>query len=168
MHARIIRVFVSSPGDMSQEREVLEEIVQTVNRDTGQSLGLRLELFRWEVDVVPQLGPKPQHVVDRQTPPYDVYLGILSTRFGTPTGRYGSGTEKEFKDALKNWKTAGSPWIAFYFDDAPTNWSCRVLPTSRSTRWKTRPSRPSCAAGAKPCLPTARRMGITGRIPGPW
>ncbi len=119
MHVRIIRVFVSSPGDVSQEREVLEEIVQTVNRDTGQSLGLRLELFRWEVDVVPQIGPKPQQVVDDQTPAYDVYLGILSTRFGTPTGRYGSGTEKEFKDALKNWKAAGSPWITFYFDDAP-------------------------------------------------
>ena len=57
MHVRIIRVFVSSPGDVSQEREVLDEIVQAVNRDTGQSLGLRLELFRWEFDVVPRSLP---------------------------------------------------------------------------------------------------------------
>ncbi len=43
----------------------------------------------------------------------------MSTRFGTPTGRHGSGTEKEFKDALKKWNEAGTPWVTFYFDDAP-------------------------------------------------
>jgi len=104
---------------VAQERDVLDEIVQDVNRDTGQSLGLRLELFRWERDVVPQIGPEPQQVVDQQTPAYDVYLGILSTRFGTPTASYGSGTEEEFHHALQNWQKVGSPWIAFYFDDAP-------------------------------------------------
>ncbi len=118
--ARIIRVFVSSPGDVEDERGVLSEIVDSINRTDGQDGGFRLELFRWEDEVVPQIGPKPQQVVDGQTPAYDIYLGIMSPRFGTPAGRYGSGTEKEFKDALKNWKAAGAPWITFYFDDQPT------------------------------------------------
>lgn len=117
---RILRVFVSSPGDVAAERDVMAELVDSINRTDGKTHGIRLELFRWEDDVVPQIGPKPQQVVDSQTSAYDVYLGIMSTRFGTPTGRYGSGTEKEFKDALKQWKAAGSPWITFYFDDAPT------------------------------------------------
>ena len=118
--ARIIRVFVSSPGDVAEERKVLSEIVDSINRTDGQVGGFRLELFRWEDDVVPQIGPKPQQVVDGQMVAYDIYLGIMSTRFGTPAGRYGSGTEKEYKDALKNWKEAGAPWITFYFNDQPT------------------------------------------------
>ena len=119
MKVRLISVFVSSPNDVAEERRVLDEIVDSINRSDGKAGGFRLELFKWEDDVTPQIGPKPQKVVDQQTPEYDVYLGIMSTRFGTPTGRYGSGTEKEFKDALRKWKKAGSPWITFYFNDAP-------------------------------------------------
>jgi hypothetical protein len=116
---RIIRVFVSSPSDVQEERTVLDEVIGSINRTDGQAHGFRLELFKWEENVVPQIGPKPQQVVDSQTPLYDIYLGIMSTRFGTPTGRYGSGTEKEFRDALGHWQKAGAPWITFYFNDAP-------------------------------------------------
>ena len=116
---RVIRVFVSSPGDVAAERGVLDEVVQRINGTDGQARGVRLEVWKWEQDVVPQIGPRLQEVVDAQTPPYDIYLGILSTRFGTPAGRYGSGTEKEFRDALRKWKTVGTPWILFYFDGTP-------------------------------------------------
>ncbi len=118
--ARIIRIFVSSPADVAEERKVLSEVVESINRTDGQYAGFRLELFRWEDDVIPHIGPTPQFVVDAQTPTYDIYLGIMSTRFGTPTGRYGSGTEKEYEDALESWKAARAPWLTFYFDDAPT------------------------------------------------
>jgi hypothetical protein len=116
---RVIRVFVSSPGDVQAERDVLRELVDSINRTDGRSRGFRLELFRWEDDVIPQIGPNPQQVVDAQTPPYDIYLGILKHRFGTPTGRHGSGTEKEFRDALKRWKQGGWPWMLFYFCHDP-------------------------------------------------
>jgi len=118
--ARILTVFVSSPGDVAEERAVLINVVDSINRIDGKPHGFRLELFQWEDDVVPQVGPGPQPTVDAQTPVYDIYVGIMSTRFGTPTDEYGSGTEKEFKDALKQWKQVGSPWITFYFDDAPS------------------------------------------------
>ncbi len=54
-------------------------------------------------------------MVDRQLPSYDIYLGIMKHRFGTRTGHYGSGTEKEFNDALNRWGTFGKPRILFYF-----------------------------------------------------
>jgi hypothetical protein len=92
---RIIRVFVSSPGDVAEERKVMDEVVAAINRTDGQAGGFRLELFRWEDHVTPQIGPKPQKVVDDQTPVYDVYLDIMSTRFG------GGGTSKEFRDAMR-------------------------------------------------------------------
>ena len=116
---RVIRVFVSSPSDVARERAVLDKVIGSINRTEGRARGLRLELFRWEKDVTPETGPSPQSVVDAQTPPYDVYLGIMSARFGTSTGEYGSGTEKEFREALASWEKVGSPRIAFYFNDAP-------------------------------------------------
>src|SRR5262245_52564789 len=112
---RLIRVFVSSPGDVAEERGVLDEVVRLVNQTPGQGLGARLELVKWERDVVPQIGPPAQDVVDAQTPACDIYLGIMAHRFGTPTGGHGSGTEKESWDALARWGAAARPWILFYF-----------------------------------------------------
>ncbi len=117
---RLIRIFVSSPGDVAEERAVLVEAIQRVNGTTGQTHGVRLELWKWERNVVPRIGPPPQAVVDAQTPAYDVYLGIMSSRFGTPTDTHGSGTEKELRDAAQRWGKVGKPWILFYFDDDPT------------------------------------------------
>lgn len=110
---RIICVFVSSPGDVAEERAVLDEVVASINRTDGQDRGYRLELFKWEESVTPRIGPKPQEVVDEQTPPYDVYLGIMSTRFGS------GGTESEFRDAMTKWEEAGEPWVTFYFKAEP-------------------------------------------------
>jgi hypothetical protein len=116
---RLIRVFVSSPGDVSKERETLDEVITSINDVIGKRRGVRLEAWKWEDQVVPQIGPSPQAVVDAQLPTYDIYLGIMASRFGTPTERYGSGTEKEFRDALARWGEEGAPWILFYFHDNP-------------------------------------------------
>ena len=86
---RIVRVFVSSPSDCEAERVVLDEVVQRIN-ETPPAAGVRVELFRWERNVVPRIGPPAQKVIDDQTPVYGIYLGIMAHRFGTPTGKYGS------------------------------------------------------------------------------
>jgi formylglycine-generating enzyme required for sulfatase activity len=113
---RLIRVFVSSPGDVAAERAALDEVVQRINQTDGDQMKMRLDVFKWETGVAPRIGPKAQDVVDGQMPSqYDIYLGIMKHRFGTPTGKYGSGTEKEFNDALERWGEVGSPWILFYF-----------------------------------------------------
>ena len=96
---RHIRVFVSSPGDCSDERRVLEEVVDRVNASEADRTGLFLRLFKWEDDVVPRIGPPPQAVVDEQTPVCDVYLGIMSARLGGDDTRE-SGTESELRQAL--------------------------------------------------------------------
>lgn len=117
---RILRVFVSSPDDVRAERDVLDEVIASINRTDGAAGEFRLETFRWEADVTPQIGPKPQAVIDQQLPPCEIYVGVMSARFGTPSGRYGSGTEREFKDALRRWRETGRPWLLFYFDASPT------------------------------------------------
>src|SRR5688572_4331016 len=96
-----IRIFVSSPGDCDEERQVLDRVVERINNDQDDNGGPRLKLFKWEVDVVPQIGRPPQTVVDDQTPLYDIYLGIMSSRFGGD-GTRESGTEVEFRKAVQD------------------------------------------------------------------
>jgi len=46
--ARILRVFVSSPGDVTEERGAMDDVVASINRTDGHH-GFRLELFKWKV-----------------------------------------------------------------------------------------------------------------------
>lgn len=114
----IIRIFVSSPGDCESERKVLEEVVTRINESEGERTGRTLRLFKWEADVVPRIGMAPQGVVDDQTPLCDIYLGIMSSRFGGDETRE-SGTKAEFDQALKSVNDKTQMWMLFYFNDAP-------------------------------------------------
>jgi formylglycine-generating enzyme required for sulfatase activity len=78
--------------------------------------GLLLRTFKWEDDVVPRIGPPPADVIDEQTPFCDIYVGIVSARFGGNATRE-SGTEQEFRDALTRFGDSGKPWILFYFNE---------------------------------------------------
>ena len=118
-HVQRIRVFVSSPNDAKAERELLDGVVEEINRTIGETNSFVLQLFKWERNVIPQIDQTPQGVIDNQMPDCDVYLGVLRTRFGTPTGNYGSGTEQEFRAALERFNSQGKPWISFYFYSGP-------------------------------------------------
>ena len=104
---RLIRVFVSSPGDVVEERSALEDVIARINRTDGEPQGIRLQTFRWERDVVPHIGPAPQAVIDDQAPLCDVFLGIMSARFGGDAARE-SGTESELRHAVDRWNRVGA------------------------------------------------------------
>lgn len=114
-----IRLFLASPGDVKAERDILDGVVNEVNQ-TLDALGHTTEIrvLRWERDSVPDSG-RPQGVINRQIPPYDIFVGIMWTRFGSPTGEAGSGTEEEFNLARQRWEHKGEPHILFYFSTAP-------------------------------------------------
>ena len=114
---RIIRVFVSSPGDVASARACVDEVLDRINRDPAITSQARLEAWKWETHAAPQLGPTAQEVIDWQTPPFEIYLGLMSARFGTATGKSGSGTEQEFQQALQRWQETRRPRILFYFDE---------------------------------------------------
>jgi len=115
-----IRIHVSSPGDVQEERHALTDIVEDLQRDVGAKWGLLLDLVRWEESAVPALG-RPQEVINRQIPPSDIFIGVLWARFGTPTMDNNSGTEEELRRALDSWQLLGRPNILLYFSDRPIN-----------------------------------------------
>ncbi len=116
---RRLRIFVSSPSDVQEERGIVRRAVEELNRHIAPENGLVLQLLDWETDVRPAIGEDPQQVITRQIGSYDVLLGVLWHRFGTPTPRAGSGTEEEFRIAYARRQSAGTPEILFYFKMAP-------------------------------------------------
>jgi Domain of unknown function (DUF4062) len=120
MSGKRIRVFVASPGDVQRERESLLGVVNELNRTCDSLLGqgfVRLELVRWETDTYSDVG-RPQAVITEQIGDYDIFIGILWTRLGTPTGKAASGTIEEYETAYARWKRLRRPHICFYFNVA--------------------------------------------------
>jgi len=119
---RILKVFVASPGDVQKEREILVKVISELNQTLtllAPEKGLALELIRWETHVAPGLGEDAQDVVNRQLPEYDVFIGIMWQRFGTPTKRADSGAHEEFLQAYERWKKAKEFPVLYYFCQKP-------------------------------------------------
>jgi hypothetical protein len=117
----ILSVFVASPSDVDEERNRLEEVIRELNVTWARELGVRLELIRWETHAYPSFGEDAQAVINDQIPDdYDLFIGLMWYRFGTPTGRAGSGTIEEFQRAKKRFDHDPSALqLMIYFKDAP-------------------------------------------------
>jgi hypothetical protein len=115
-----IRVFVASPGDVGEERAKLREIIEEVNRGMAAVHKIVLRLVTWQSDSFPDIGEDAQDVINRQIGEFDILLGIMWKRIGTPTKRFPSGTIEEFEQAYRMKKKYGRPYhILFYFKNAP-------------------------------------------------
>jgi hypothetical protein len=119
---RIVRMLLSSPGDLAEERDRVARAVFRFNQEAVEERGLFIKLVRWE-DMAPQIGPRAQAVINKQIGDYDLFCGIMWNRFGTPTEIAASGTKEEFDAAVEEWTTRGRPWITFYFCDRPANFT---------------------------------------------
>lgn len=115
-------VFVASPSDVKEERESLQEVINEINLTTAKNLGIKLELVRWETHTYPNFGVDPQDVINNQIPDdYDIFIGIMWSKFGTPTSREDSGTKEEFMKAYERWARGNQQEmiLMFYFKNAP-------------------------------------------------
>ena len=91
-----LTVFVASASDVWEERDRLEKAISSINV-MMKATGIQYELIRWERDVSPSLGEDAQDVINTQTPDYDIFIGILWHRIGSPTKRYESGVVEEYE-----------------------------------------------------------------------
>lgn len=114
-----LRVFVASPGDVSEERNRLKEVIDELNHGIAENKGLTLQYVGWDTHTWPGIGEDAQDVINREIEPYDIFIGIMWKRFGTPTKRAESGTEEEFEKAYSLWSEYGRPHIMLYFNNTP-------------------------------------------------
>ncbi len=129
--ATAMRVFIASPGDVEHERNALARVLTDVNlalEALAPGQPFVLQLVRWETHVHPDFG-RPQSVINDQIEDYDIFVGVMWKRFGTPTGQAESGTQEEFRLAHDRWAAGGRPRILFYFSDyaIPANLSSADL-----------------------------------------
>lgn len=113
---QVLSIFLASPSDVSVERGHVGAFVDEWNNLWSEELEISLRLLKWETHAYPAVGADGQDVINTQIgDEYDVFLGIMWKRFGTPTGRTASGTVEEFERALGRYRTSGSPHLMFYF-----------------------------------------------------
>jgi hypothetical protein len=114
-----LRIFVASPGDVDKERDIVSVVVQELRSCIGNILDIELEVIRWGTHAWPDIGEDAQDVINREIGEYDILVGIMWRRFGTPTERASSGTEEEFDRACRYYKNYKRPKIMFYFRETP-------------------------------------------------
>jgi len=116
-----ISVFLASPDDVSEDREAVVEAIRELNDILSETGAIILKLMRWQTHAYPSVGEDPQAVINEQIGnDYDIFIGILWKKFGTPTGRAASGTQEEFERAYRRHKANPKQLrIMFYFRNSP-------------------------------------------------
>ncbi|HLU07404.1 MAG TPA: tetratricopeptide repeat protein [Woeseiaceae bacterium] len=119
-----LRIFISSPGDVFEERAIAERVIQRLQSEyVGRVV---LEPVLWEHEPLVATAHFQEQLV--RPSECDVVVSILWSRLGTrlPAGfsradgsRYDSGTEYEFEDALEGYRANGKPDLLVYRKTAP-------------------------------------------------
>ncbi len=112
--SRVIRVFISSPGDVAEERDKARRVLADLQR---LYVGVTLEPLLWEDLALPATASFQESIdalLNQQ--PIDIAVFILWSRLGSPLGAaitrpdgtpYRSGTEREFDLMLAAFQQSG-------------------------------------------------------------
>ncbi len=125
-----IRVFLSSPGDVSDERRLAMKAIRRLQNDPIYKERVTLEVVAWDKpdDSTPMLASMtPQEAINQglaRPSECDIVVVILWSRMGTPLpvdtyqktdgSQYLSGTEWEFEDARAAAQETGKPLVIVY------------------------------------------------------
>ena len=118
----IINIFLASPGDVVEERQTVRRVVGEENTNHFRHEGYEVKVIGWETDST--LGKAKKHPQELINPLIDgcaLFIGVLWTRFGSPTADYECDTEEEYHHALKLLDTPALPLcdIHIYFCNYP-------------------------------------------------
>jgi hypothetical protein len=113
--ARVIKILIASPSDVSEERDLIDEVIRDWNSAHSEATRVTLRPIRWETDATPASGARPQAIIDDQiVRDADVVIGVFWHRMGTPTGIAESGTAEEIETV----RAQGKP-VLLYFSEIP-------------------------------------------------
>ena len=116
---RKIRIFVSSPGDVGEERSIAHRIIERLKFRYAGRIGL--EGILWEH--LPLVASRSFQEQIPNAADFDVVVMVLWSRMGTQLpedvqredgSRYDSGTEYEFEQALESVRQRGVPNLIVY------------------------------------------------------
>ena len=104
--AIIYRILVASISNMAEEREAIPEVIHSWNTANSYYRGVYLEPVLYETNATPQIGDRPQAIMNEQlVKNCDMLIGIFWIQLGIV------GEIEEFREA-------GKP-VLLYFSSAP-------------------------------------------------
>jgi tetratricopeptide (TPR) repeat protein len=119
-----MRIFVSSPDDVAEERILAQGVIQRLHRELGGRA--TLEAVLWEHE--PLLASTDFQSQITKPSDTDIFVAILWSKLGSKLpphfvredgSRYESGTEYEFEDAISSFRKNGAPEILVYRKTTP-------------------------------------------------
>lgn len=114
-NATVVPVMIASPGDVTEERDVIRAVLHDWNDVNAQASNVMLAAVGWDTHSSPELGTRPQELInERVLKDCDLLIGVFWTRLGTPTGKAASGTVEEIEEHV----AAGKPAM-IYFSSKP-------------------------------------------------
>jgi hypothetical protein len=112
--ARVLQILIASPGDVSDERELITQVIHEWNYLNSRERSVVLLPLRWETHAYPEISMAPQTAINKQVVDHcDMAIGVFWTRLGTPTEKAESGTAEEIVRVAD----AGKP-VMLYFSEA--------------------------------------------------
>lgn len=117
---KIVRVFLASPGDLTDERIAVSDVVAEINDNWADFLGYQIELMGWE-DTVSR-HRRPQEVINQDLDRCELFIGMMWKKWGTPpdtNGEFSSGFEEEYTRAVSRKTDSGLPEISMFFKKIP-------------------------------------------------
>jgi hypothetical protein len=115
--AKVISIMVAGPSDVGAELENVQDIIHNWNTMHAHDRKIVLLPLSWKSHAWPQMGDRPQAIIDRQVLSLsDLLVAVFWTRLGTPTGKAASGTVEEIEEHLASGKQA-----MLYFSNAPVH-----------------------------------------------
>ena len=109
--AMAYNVMVASPGDVSEERDAVQETIAEWNSVHSDNSKVVLVPIRWEEDATPETGGHPQEIINKRLlRRADLLVGLFGSRLGTPTNEYDSGSVEEINRHIG----AGRPAMLYF------------------------------------------------------
>lgn len=122
--SRLIRIFISSPGDVSEERKIAQQILDDLLYDPLFVEKIAIRVVAWDkpgAGTYMLANMSPQAAIDAGLPKpsqCDIVVVIFWSRMGTPLTHegvdYSSGTHYEYEDAMKASRATNKPSVVLY------------------------------------------------------
>ncbi|MBY4838558.1 DUF4062 domain-containing protein [Pantoea sp. DY-5] len=115
---KIIKIFIASPGDLSNERRIAREVADEYNSNNSDLTGYQIDMVGWE-ETIGGVG-RPQEIINKDLARCELFVGMLWKRWGTAPdtkGIYTSGFEEEFQISFNRYDKEKIPQMLMLFKD---------------------------------------------------
>nr|WP_263326292.1 hypothetical protein [Neobacillus sp. Marseille-Q6967] len=115
--AKVLEVFIASPGDVKTERDIASEVIFKWNELHSKQYGIVLLPIKWETHfrtAYSQNHDTQGELNEQILNDTDILIGIFWTKIGHKTKNFDSGTIEEIATSIKQGKS-----IKLYFSDKP-------------------------------------------------